>query len=921
MRKISISRKTGGLVASSAALPDLAANSAAAAEIAASPVRQAVMDSAIFAGDPYTLIPLTNGADVYSHIQDGRYRIEGLGGDDVISVATASSGADFLDGGDGNDVLSAAATDDVLDGGAGNDTLNGNAGNDLLRGGAGADKLNGGDGIDTADYSQSGAKVLISLPLDPQRSSRGSGGDAALDTLTGIENVSGSAFNDILTGNKLDNQLIGNAGDDILRGMDGNDVLIGDQADDANQDGIADDLDGDGIPDGWDSPSGGADTLDGGFGDDRLFGGGGADTLIGGFGNDSLYGGFGDDLLTGGDGDDFMDGGEGADELIGSLGDDIMHGGEGSDTLISSLGADQLFGEGGNDELQAGDGNDVLDGGAGNDRLVASSGDDKLFGGDGDDLLQGDAGADLMDGGSGMDTADYSQGGAIGIDLTAGTVSGAAAGDQLVSIENIIASAFDDILIGDANANTFRGGGGGDTLIGQGGFDTADYSTSSAAVTVQLNTTVLDPFAVGNGTGGDAEGDRLQLIERVIGSAFDDTLIGGELNDTFMGGKGADTITGGLGSDTAEYSTSAAAVSIMLDNLGGALASGGDAAGDILSGIENLIGSSGDDILFGNALTNRIDGGAGNDLVRGGANSGTEFLIGGDGIDTVDYSTSSAAVRAVLSDSLTSGVLSSGGDAQNDVLVTMENITGSNFNDELIGASGANRLDGGLGNDTLAGGAGADVLIGGDGTDTASYATSTSAVLVQLNNAGGATGVGGHAQGDQLSGIENLTGSNFNDILVGNASANTLVGANGSDRLISGSGNDVLRGGSGADIISVTGSGTKTVFGEGVSDGGVAGQDTFKILGGTNNLVFDYQSGEDVYVRGNVGEVSTALGALSVGGSAYWVARLVSTTVGAESSTFVVMGERTSQNPDAAVLNAYNTFISHDMFIDPALLA
>jgi Ca2+-binding RTX toxin-like protein len=915
MRKISISRQVGSqkitAAANEAASAPTPSTAPAAARISAG--------LAALAADPFVLIQLSSNADNFTQVADGSYRIEGLGGNDIISVAAASPGGDYLDGGTGNDTLNAAATDDVLDGGDGNDILNGGAGNDLLRGGAGADTLNGGDGIDTADYSTSSLKVMVALPLDPQRTARGSGGDAALDVLSGIENITGSAFNDTLTGNKLDNQLIGNAGDDLLRGMDGNDVLIGDGANDANQDGIADDLDGDGIPDGIDAPGGGNDTLDGGFGDDRLFGGSGNDTLIGGFGNDTLYGGSGDDLLTGGDGNDVMDGGSGNDELIGSLGDDVMHGGDGNDFLTASIGDDQLFGEGGDDDLQAGDGNDLVDGGDGNDRLVGSSGDDRLLGGAGNDMLQGDAGADYIDGGSGVDTVDYSQGGAIGINLATGSVSGAAMGDQLVGIENIIGSGQNDILVGDANPNTFTGNGGADTLIGQGGVDTADYATSAAAITIHLNTTVADPLAVGTGVGGDAEGDQLQLIERIVGSAFDDILVGGELNDIFVGGAGADRIDGGLGAnDTAEYSTSAAAVSV---NLAGAAASGGDAAGDILSGIENLIGSAFDDTLVGDGSTNRLDGGAGNDFLRGGANAGTEFLIGGDGIDTADYSTSAAAVRAVLSDNPTSGVLSSGGDAQNDVLVAVENIVGSAFNDELLGASGANRLEGGAGNDILNGGNGADVLIGGDGVDTASYSSSTAGVFVQLDNTGAATGVGGHAQGDQLSGIENLTGSGFNDLLVGNALTNTLVGAGGNDRLVSGGGNDQMRGGSGADILSITGTGTKTVFGDGVSDGGSAGQDTFRVLGGTNNLIFDYQAGEDVFIRSNPGAVSASLASLTVSGLAYWVARVASTAPGMESSTFVVLGERTTTNPDAAITNAFSSFVSHDLFVDPALLA
>jgi Ca2+-binding RTX toxin-like protein len=1061
-----------------------------------------LMAAAALIPPTYTIVSRTNGNDTYTQDSNGSFKIQGLNGNDTITVKATSTGNDYLDGGAGNDTLNAAATSDFLDGGTGNDTLNGGAGNDILRGGSGADKLNGGDGIDTADYSDSAAAVTITLSVDPQRTSRGIGGDASQDVLSSIENVTGTAFKDLLSGNKLDNQLIGNAGDDILRGMDGNDILVGDTVHDVDMNGVPDDEDGDGVPDGVDTDiAGGADFLDGGFGDDQLYGGGGDDTLNGGFGNDTMHGGQGNDLLNASDGDDVLDGGDGDDELIGSLGNDTLTGGVGDDTLNSSLGDDKLFGGDGNDTVQAGDGadlvqggagddeviasggNDTVDGGSGNDKLDGGDGDDQLAGGDDDDTLIGGLGADKLDGGAGSDTADYSAGGAIGIDLSKSGdplgVSGAAAGDILIGIENITGSSQNDILVGDSNNNTFAGGAGADVLIGQSGFDTADYSKSAAAVSITLETTPTDPLAESTGKGGDAEGDTLQLIERLIGSAFDDTLTGGELNDTLMGGAGADKIDGGLGTDTAEYSSSGAAVSVALDDAGGATVSGGDAEGDQLTSMENLIGSSFDDVLTGNAVSNRIDGGDGDDLVRGGGNTVgvNEFLIGGAGVDTADYSTSAAGVIALLSDSPTGGFVSVGGDAQGDVLVTMENIIGSSFSDQLFGASGVNNLDGGTGNDLLTGGGGADILNGGDGTDTASYASSTSAVQIILDSTGAALGVGGDAAGDQLTSIENLNGSAFNDVLIGNSGINridggagndfirggansnvefliggdgidtadyatssgavfaklfssatsgqasqggdanldvllamenvngsnfndllwgsevanvlnggagsdTLVGFAGADtliggadidtadysastlavavglsatgttlgqggdaagdllngienligsafndqllgsavgnKLVSGAGNDLMRGGSGADILSITGSGTKTVFGDGMLDGGTAGADTFRILGGSSNLIMDYQAGEDIFMRTT--SASAGFASLNIGGTLYWAGSLTSAVTGFESSTFVVLGTQASLSLSAAQAE-FSNLLAHDLFLDPTLIA
>ncbi len=813
-----VSRTSSSSATKQAPLPPEENQAAASMMLSSSPM--AVM-AALLAAPVYTSIDLTDSStagDVYSQSANGRFRINGLAGNDSITIAAASTGGDYLDGGAGNDVLNAAGSDDILDGGAGTDTLNGGAGNDILRGGAGSDTLNGGDGVDTADYSTSSAAVNITLSVDPSRSSRGNGGDANGDTLLSIENVWGSAFNDLLSGNRLDNLLVGNGGNDNLRGLDGNDVLIGDGMIDVDMDGRPDDEDGDGHPDGVDSAqTGGNDTLDGGFGDDRLYGGGGNDTLLGGFGNDVMHGGYGDDLLSGGDGNDVMEGGEGDDELLGSLGDDVMSGGAGNDWLNGSIGADIMSGGSGNDELLAGDGNDiingdegddtlygnagvdVMDGGEGKDLLDGGDGNDIMNGGAGDDTLIGGNGADQMDGGEGIDTADYSTGGIIGIDLGNGITAGAALGDVLTNIENITGSGFDDQIIGDSHDNTLTGLGGADLLIGQSGFDTADYSASDAAVTITLNSTVAVPQAEGTGTGGHAQGDRLVLIERIIGSAFADTLTGGELADTFVGGAGADIISGGLGIDTAEYSTSSGAVNIALAEDGSATLSGGDAEGDVLSSIENLIGSGGNDVLQGNSQANRLEGKGGDDRLVG--LGGADTLIGGDGIDTVDYSASADLVQVRLSDSLTGGFLGAGGDAQGDLLVTVENVIGSALGDQLIGNSAANVLDGGAGNDQLRGLGGADTLIGGLGTDTAHYGDSAQGVTVTIDDSGNGTGLGGDAQGDVLQGIEHLTGSAFDDVLSAGAGANLLQGGAGNDRLRGGAGADTLVGGDGIDTI------------------------------------------------------------------------------------------------------------------------
>ncbi len=267
---------------------------------------------------------------------------------------------------------------------------------------------------------------------------------------------------------------------------------------------------------------------------------------------------------------------------------------------------------------------------------------------------------------------------------------------MLSGIENVIGSGSDDIIFGDSANNVLTGGGGADRLVGQGGFDTADYSGSGTGVMIQLNATAENPTAAGTGVGGDAEGDQLQLIERVVGSAFADTLLGSGLDDVLVGGAGADVLTGNGGRDTAEYSASSAGVSIILDVAGTAVGTGGDASGDQLTGIESLIGSGFGDTLGGSADGNRLDGGVGNDLLLG--SQGGDTLIGGDGIDTVDYSgfTEGISVRATTTAETLARL---NGSTVVDIISGIENVTGTGFADVLYGTEVGNRLDGGGGND------------------------------------------------------------------------------------------------------------------------------------------------------------------------------------------------------------------------------
>jgi Ca2+-binding RTX toxin-like protein len=180
-------------------------------------------------------------------------------------------------------------------------------------------------------------------------------------------------------------------------------------------------------------------------------------------------------------------------------------------------------------------------------------------------------------------------------------------------------------------------------------------------------------------------------------------------DDVLRGGGGADTLEGGLGIDTASYYTSAAGVTV---DLGAGTASGGDAVGDGLSGIENLSGSNtGNDILAGDAGANKLQGWGGDDVLRGG--TGADTLEGGAGTDIASYYAAAVGVAVDLA-----AGTGSGGDAAGDVLTGIENLSGSNVGgDILAGNAGANVLQGWNGNDDLAGAAGKDTLTGGAGAD------------------------------------------------------------------------------------------------------------------------------------------------------------------------------------------------------------
>jgi Ca2+-binding RTX toxin-like protein len=703
----------------------------------------------------------------------------------------------------------------------------------------------------------------------------GSGGHNVLIGGAGADSYRAGAGNDIIGIDSADTEINGGAGVDAVYVLDDQGVAL-----DVGNANIEIAVGGDGA-DTFSNSTSTAVTLNGMAGNDSLSGGQGDDLLLGEQGDDNLTGNDGNDVLVGGDGTDSLDGGNGHDVLYIDGNDSHIDGGAGFDQVLvlGSQGATLDLGQSHIERAIGGNGNDFLvtsgstsvtiDGGNGDDTLSGSSAGDRLYGGLGNDNLNGKAGDDILMGGAG---ADRLIGGAgddvLGID----------ADDLQASLDG--GSGEDTAVVTDARGVTFDlGAANVEIAVGHDGDDT--FRTSSAGA-------ILVDGGAGNdlirgGTGNDI----------LLGSDGEDVLQGHDGDDWLHGGSGADRLNGGADNDTASYYRSNASVSVSLASGHG---TGGHAEGDRLVDIENLVGSEWGDHLIGDTRSNRLDGEegddhleglAGDDWLNGGA--GADVLDGGQGIDTADFGYSTEGVEVDLA----SGV-GKAGDAAGDILISIENIRGSEHDDRLIGDRGNNRidgylgddsiegldgddhllgnqghdyLDGGAGNDLLEGGEGDDwlvgrtgsnVLDGGEGSDTADYSWSKKGGF-KVDLAEG-TIAGADAWRDKLISIENIKGTTKVDFIYGDEGANTLdgyldddrlYGRGGDDRLIGGLGHDRLYGGEGGDYLD-GGVARDHLYGEAGNDVLVGGQGVDRLYGGDGDDVLRGGSGND-YLYGGTG--------------------------------------------------------------------
>jgi Ca2+-binding RTX toxin-like protein len=547
---------------------------------------------------------------------------DGLWGTDTLIDIEAVHGSRYAD-----TIQMSNTSGGYVYGRAGDDTIIGGTGNDEIYGGSGADTIDGGAGNDTVSYLDDGYDSAgagwrgVYVELAPGLATDNWGN---IDTLTNIENASGSNMADTLAGNAGSNILNGHGGDDTFYGEDG---------------------------------------------DDFIYGGDGNDWMFGGADNDQLNGGAGNDTIDGGDGHDYVTyenaagsvtvnllAGTASDGLGGT--DTIANvesaiGGQFADTLTLSNVSGKAYGRAGADLLTGGTGNDELNGGSGNDTINGGLGNDT---------------ANYFD-----DAADAAGAGFQGVyvDLQAGTATDNWGNtDTLIGIENATGSSLTDTLYGSSGANILTGGAGSDWVYGRdgddwliggsgndyldggNGLDLISYEDSTGAANVNLLTGTASDGMGGTDTLVGIEGvqagrfgDAVQLGNGGhfgAGRAGDDTITGGTGADVLNGGSGNDTLNGAGGndlvtyiddgSDTAGWGFQGATVNLATgtatDNWGNT---------DTLISIENALGSNMADTLKGNSVSNMLNGLGGNDRIDG--KGGADTLFGGAGADAFVFST------------------------------------------------------------------------------------------------------------------------------------------------------------------------------------------------------------------------------------------------------------------------------------------
>jgi Ca2+-binding RTX toxin-like protein len=722
--------------------------------------------------------------------------------DDFI-VDTSING-NSLSGGFGADVLSG------LDG---NDTLMGGDGDDLLSGGMGADVINGGAGVDTATYFGGDAGVTVNLTT-----LTASGGEAAGDTFTSIENLIGTDYADTLTGDAGANVLKGNRDNDILAGNAGQDVLIGDEGNDSLSGGFHE------------------DNLDGGDGDDTLDGGGDRDLVAGGDGNDILRGDgvagsdIGGNLITN---NSFEDTGDLTNDVV------ITSGRTTPDLTGWTQTGGTLF--------------EVMDSNA---RSVSSTQGRWI------DL---DTGANTT---VTQTLTGLTEGETLSLQFAYANSGAATTGSfEVLWNDAVIATITDGALtmkdsatlsviaIKGQNTLSFRATG---TVDGIGAsIDNVRLWRPAGAADQLSGGAGVDRLEGGNGNDVLVGGDGNDNSGTLVSGGTYGGLYGGAGNDTLDGGTGNDTLDGGLGNDAYVF-----AGSFGQDEV---IAGGGydDFIFSDLTPTQLWLSQSGNNLILtaigttnkvtiqgwyvadtnkarrivaGNKLLARVDVAA----LMAAQTAASATLPAAwpanntslqDAVAALWQSADSYVDRPVITgttgnDSLAPDPVLSGGYVFRG-LEGVDSITGSDLADTIYGNGGDDTLKGGKGDDSFVylNEAGFDAVDGGDGSDSLRAETDNAQInlrsLTNIERISGNGKVGvivniadnatinlSAVTIDSVSriqsgnGAETITGTSGNDFIVGYAG--DILGispesGDGNDVLFGGDGNDVIYGGAGAD--------------------------------------------------------------------------------------------------------------------------